>query len=169
MPVTGLRLVCLFCLALTFTFGCAKRSTRGDSVVGGSTDSAVGQTGTQGGATGSNPSSEPLGSNVRDVFFEYDRAALQEDARTTLQSNASSLKSGAGELVLEGHCDNRGTVEYNLALGDRRAHSVREYLVNLGIPGSRLQVISYGEERPFEEGDHEGAWSQNRRVHFRSR
>ncbi len=168
MRINGLRFVCLFCFACALAVGCAKRSTRGDSV-GGATESMLGQTGSSGGGTGSNPASELLGSEVRDVFFEYDRAALREDARATLQTNAATLKSGEGELILEGHCDSRGTVEYNLALGERRAQSVREYLVNLGLPGSRLQAISYGEERPFEEGDHEGAWSQNRRVHFRSR
>jgi peptidoglycan-associated lipoprotein len=70
-------------------------------------------------------------------------------------------------LTIEGHCDERGTTEYNLALGQRRADAARNYLVDLGIDGSRLSTISYGEERPFETGHDESAWSQNRRAHFR--
>ena len=106
-------------------------------------------------------------SNVKDVFFEYDKAELRSDARMILQENVRYLKEHAGaDLTLEGHCDERGTDEYNLALGQRRADAVRTYLVDLGVSGTRLKTVSFGEERPFALGSDESAWSQNRRVHF---
>ena len=107
-------------------------------------------------------------SQVNDVFFDYDKYALRQDARNILQANAKVLQdNNAGSLTLEGHCDERGTAEYNLALGQRRADAVKDYLVNLGMSASAIQTVSYGEERPFDPGHSESAWSQNRRVHFR--
>lgn len=104
---------------------------------------------------------------LTDVFFDYDRYNLREDARLALQGNAQLLMQKADlRLLLEGHCDERGTVEYNLALGDRRAQSVKNFLIEFGVDASRLRTISYGEERPFDHGHDEAAWSQNRRVHF---
>ena len=104
---------------------------------------------------------------VQDVFFDYDKYSLRVDARTILEQNAQVLSRNAGaRILLEGHCDERGTVEYNMALGDRRAQSVKSYLVQFGIDAGRLSTISYGEERPFTQGANEDAWSQNRRVHF---
>jgi len=104
---------------------------------------------------------------LRDVFFDYDKAAIRDDARSTLNENGKSLMNvSTVSVLLEGHCDERGTVEYNLALGQRRADSVKNYLVQYGVDGSRISTISYGEERPFATGSDEGAWSQNRRVHF---
>jgi peptidoglycan-associated lipoprotein len=106
-------------------------------------------------------------SDVKDVFFDYDKAELRSDARMILQENVRYLKEHAGaDLTLEGHCDERGTDEYNLALGQRRADAVRTYLVDLGVSGTRLKTVSFGEERPFALGSDESAWSQNRRVHF---
>lgn len=102
-----------------------------------------------------------------DVFFDYDKANLREDARLTLEGNARMLVQHADvKLLLEGHCDERGTVEYNLALGDRRAQSVKTFLVEFGVDAGRISTISYGEERPFAQGHDESAWSQCRRVHF---
>jgi peptidoglycan-associated lipoprotein len=106
-------------------------------------------------------------SELQDIFFEYDQSSLRSDARRVLDGNAEVLKASAGGVVtLEGHCDERGTVEYNIALGERRAREAKNYLVNLGVPDSQLRTISYGEERPFDPGHDEAAWSQNRRVHF---
>ena len=106
---------------------------------------------------------------LADVFFEYDMYELPADMRRVLQGNARYLKAhSSARLTLEGHCDERGTNEYNLALGQRRAEAVKDYLVDLGVEASRLQTISYGEERPFEMGQNESAWRQNRRVHFRT-
>ena len=104
---------------------------------------------------------------IEDVFFDYDRYNLRDDARMALEGNARVLAANSDlQMILEGHCDERGTVEYNLALGERRARSAKDYLVQFGIEASRLTTISYGEERPFAQGHDEAAWAQNRRVHF---
>jgi peptidoglycan-associated lipoprotein len=104
---------------------------------------------------------------IGDVFFDYDRAELKPEARERLAKNAQFLASQPGLMVtLEGHCDERGTNEYNLALGERRANAAREYLQSLGVAGTRVRTISYGEERPFCTESSEGCWSQNRRAHF---
>jgi peptidoglycan-associated lipoprotein len=105
----------------------------------------------------------PLG----DVFFEFDSADLSSDAEQQLKDNADWLKGNSPKSVMiEGHCDERGTSEYNLALGDRRAKSAKEFLTRLGIGASRLETISYGEERPFALDHNDEAWAKNRRDHF---
>ena len=102
-----------------------------------------------------------------DIFFDYDSTALGEQARETLNLNAEWLRANPSARVeLEGHCDNRGTVEYNLALGARRATSARDYLVSLGIAAERLTTISYGEELSLCQDETETCWARNRRVHF---
>jgi peptidoglycan-associated lipoprotein len=106
---------------------------------------------------------------VRDAFYTYDESTLDDAAQSALTSSANWLKGreGAGyHLLVEGHCDERGTEQYNLALGDRRANSAREFLVTLGVDGSRIRTVSYGEERPFEEGHDDAAMAQNRRAHL---
>jgi peptidoglycan-associated lipoprotein len=105
----------------------------------------------------------PLG----DVFFDYDQNTLTEDARRALQQDAAWLaKWPQTRIRIDGHCDERGTPEYNLALGERRADVVREYLTNLGVKSDRLQMRSLGQEAPFCRGETEVCWSQNRRGHF---
>ena len=105
----------------------------------------------------------PLG----DILFAYDSAALSDEALATLQAHAAWLAQHASARVtIEGHCDERGTVEYNLALGDQRARAVQEYLASRGIPEERLATVSYGKERPLDTGSGEAAWSRNRRAHF---
>jgi peptidoglycan-associated lipoprotein len=103
--------------------------------------------------------------NVGDrVFFGYDKYDLSADARRTLERQAAWLKQYAQvRLVVEGHADERGTREYNLALGERRANALKDYLVALGVPAARLSTVSYGKERPAVLGSNEAAWSQNRR------
>ncbi len=104
---------------------------------------------------------------VKPVFFDYDKAQLSAEARRTLETNARVFRQfGQVSIIIEGHCDERGTEEYNLALGDRRAQATKKFLVELGIPGSRLETISFGEERPFAPGYDEAAFRQNRRAHF---
>ncbi len=101
------------------------------------------------------------------IFFEYDQARLTDAARKQLQSNADWIKGNAGTTIqIEGHTDERGSVEYNLSLGERRAKSVKAYLSSLGIDGKRMTIISYGEEKPLEAGDSESAYSKNRRANF---
>ena len=113
------------------------------------------------------PAEKPKTLDLSDVFFDYDRYNIRGDQLEVLNGNAKLLVDHTGERVLlEGHCDERGTVEYNLALGERRANAVRSFLGQYGVDGSRLTTISYGEEKPFATGSGESAWSQNRRVHF---
>jgi len=106
-------------------------------------------------------------SDLQPAFFDFDSYALRDDARTALDHDAKLLRDNAdAKLTVEGHCDERGTAEYNQALGERRAQAARDYLVNAGIDASRLKVVSYGKERPFDPGHDESAWSKNRRAHF---
>ncbi len=152
--------------------GCPKQSPQpmsyGSTPSTGSDTSRMGETGIgederiqervqQGGAGG------PL----HDVFFGYDSFELSEEARQTLQANATWLQNNAGVRVeIEGHCDDRGTVEYNLALGTKRARAALDYLMTLGVPAERLSVISYGEELPQCMDANESCWQRNRRGHF---
>lgn len=106
-------------------------------------------------------------SPLKDIFFEYDRAIIGDDQKAALNENARWLKANpAARILVEGHCDERGSAEYNLGLGDRRAKAIRDYLVLSGIAPNRIGTISYGKERPFVLGHDENAWKQNRRVHF---
>lgn len=101
------------------------------------------------------------------VFFGYDSSEINAAARAAIESNADVLAlNPTWVIAIEGHCDSRGTPEYNLALGERRAYAVRDYLVGLGVSPDRLQTISYGEEFPFVPGETEEAWASNRRAHF---
>jgi len=104
---------------------------------------------------------------VRDAFFDYDSAAIRADAQPVLQKDADFLKSYPNARVtIEGHCDERGSTEYNLALGQRRANAVKEYLVSLGVSADRLSTTSWGKEKPFCTESNEACWQQNRRGHF---
>ena len=104
---------------------------------------------------------------LADVFFDYDMSEIRADARGPLQANADWMKKWTGtQIMLEGHADSRGSAEYNLALGSRRANSVKEYLVSLGVPMARITVVSKGKEAPFCKDEIESCWQQNRRGHF---
>jgi peptidoglycan-associated lipoprotein len=104
---------------------------------------------------------------LKTIYFDFDQYNIKDEFRETLRQNAQWMKDHPGfSVVLEGHCDERGTGEYNLALGDRRAGSTKQYLTSLGVSGSRLRTISYGEERPAIDGHGESAWSKNRRAQF---
>ena len=104
------------------------------------------------------------GLELQVVYFDFDSAVLRDDARATLKKNAAELRASSAIVTLEGHTDERGTEEYNLALGERRGESARKYLVDLGIPASRLRVVSFGEAKPAVMGHDESAWKWNRRV-----
>jgi peptidoglycan-associated lipoprotein len=109
----------------------------------------------------------PASSPLKDVFFDYDRYDLRGDAREVLRANADWLKKNpSARIEIEGHCDERGTSEYNLALGAKRAQSAKDYLATLGIAGDRLSTISYGEEIPVCKQANEDCWRQNRRARF---
>lgn len=106
--------------------------------------------------------------NLKTIYFDYDRFALGSEAQAALQYDAEILKKApAAKIVAEGHCDERGTDEYNLALGERRARSVVEYLAGLGIPAQLTSTVSYGSELPVDPGHSESAWAKNRRVYLR--
>ncbi len=107
------------------------------------------------------------GGDLTDIYFDYDRAMVLSDARRILEENAGWLRANpSARIVIEGHSDARGTAEYNIALGARRAKAVKKVLVALGVDPSRIETISYGEERPFCSSDAEGCWKLNRRGHF---
>lgn len=114
---------------------------------------------------------ELLARDVQDAYFDYDKSDIREDARATLTRNADSLKGIFADIpdavvVVEGHCDERGSAEYNLALGDRRATSAKDFLTQLGVPSDKLKTISYGKERPQCTESNEDCWQRNRRAHF---
>jgi peptidoglycan-associated lipoprotein len=106
-------------------------------------------------------------SPLRPLFFELDSSDISPEGRGVLEANAAVLKKyGSWTVTIEGHCDERGTAEYNLALGERRALAARAYLVSLGIGADRLRTVSYGKEFPFEPGHDETSYAKNRRAHF---
>lgn len=112
----------------------------------------------------------PLGemSSLADVYFDYDAFLIRPDAGAVLEANAKLLKADSTQTILiEGHCDERGTLAYNLVLGERRARAVTQYLQDLGVPASQIQMTSYGKERPFCTEHSEACWQSNRRAHFR--
>jgi peptidoglycan-associated lipoprotein len=165
--VVGLAVI----LAAALVAGCAKKTNPPDvtQTTPDKTTTGGGGDATQtGGDTGQNPTGDEETRGLKDAFFSYDDYSLSPDARSVLAGDAAHLKEMGGlRVTIEGHCDERGTVEYNLALGQRRADAARKYLVDLGIDAGRLSTISYGKERPFAPGHDESAWSQNRRAHFR--
>lgn len=177
-----LRVFYLF-IMVAFITGCPKQPQRSPQLG----ESEFGGAGGQGAGTGGlndqnlasrdpgarteeriwNEGSDQVGGPLKDVYFDYDSFDLVADARNTLQANAEWLKRNSGAKVeIEGHCDERGTVEYNLALGAKRAKSVRDYLVDLGVSPEQLSTISYGEELPACRESNESCWQQNRRSHF---
>jgi peptidoglycan-associated lipoprotein len=106
-------------------------------------------------------------SPLKPLFFELDSADVSAEGQRVLQENAGIMKKyPAWQITIEGHCDERGTAEYNLALGERRALAAKNYLVSLGVPADKVKTVSYGKEFPFDPGHDDGAWSKNRRAHF---
>ena len=112
--------------------------------------------------------SEEIVIDVEPVYFDFDRSDIRDDEVGTLRGAASVLGDTGSKVVISGHCDNRGSEEYNLALGERRAAAVRRYLANLGVPMRQMTIVSYGEIRPAAQGNTEAAWALNRRAEFES-
>ena len=109
----------------------------------------------------------PIKLSLRDINFDFDKSDLRSDAREMLAEHARKLqKTPKAKVMIEGHCDERGTIEYNIALGERRAFAVKTYLVNFGVDAARLSTISYGKERPLDNRSNEEAWAKNRRAAF---
>jgi peptidoglycan-associated lipoprotein len=112
------------------------------------------------------PQARPI-PELSDIFFDFDRFVIRDDARSGLEANAGLLKSlSSVKILIEGHCDERGTSAYNLVLGERRAQAAAQYLRDLGVPSSQMQITSYGKERPFCAEHSEACWQSNRRAHF---
>ena len=106
-------------------------------------------------------------SDLGTVYFDFDSSGIRSDARTVLKKNAESLRASGANVTIEGHCDERGDEEYNLALGERRANAVKSYLTDLGVSSGQLRTISYGESKPAAVGKDESAWQWNRRAEFK--
>jgi len=116
---------------------------------------------------GSSAPEEVAPVSVNDVYFDFDSYNLTSEAKGTLEVNAREMKRvTTGNVTVEGHCDERGTRAYNLALGEKRANAAKDYLVSMGVDASRINTVSYGKERPFDDGHDESAWAKNRRAHF---
>jgi peptidoglycan-associated lipoprotein len=159
-------MVCIFIAALMGSVACSKKN----APVATMDPSAELQDADLGAGEFRSPADiDPaLAAIFQNILFNYDEFALTPQARATLDGIATWMKSNPAKLVLvEGHCDERGTNEYNLALGDRRANSAKTYLTQLGIDGARIYTISYGEERPVAMGSSEAAWVKNRRGEFK--
>jgi peptidoglycan-associated lipoprotein len=162
-----LGVVVLGLLVAAVGMGC---SAKKPTPVGGAPGAGLGEEGLAGGGSLDRYKQGALGTGdqgpLKDVHFPFDSYELDDQARTILRDNGNWLRDHASaKAEIEGHCDERGTVEYNLALGAKRAHSVKDYLVALGVSADRLTTISYGEELPLCQEHNESCWQTNRRVH----
>ncbi len=159
-------LVCLFIAALMGSVACSKKNPPPAAL---DTNAELQNADLGAGEFRSPADIDPaLAAIFKNILFNYDEFSLTPQARAILDGIAGWLKNNPAKLVLiEGHCDERGTNEYNLALGDRRANSAKTYLTQLGIDGARIYTISYGEERPLDPGHSEAAWVKNRRGEFK--
>ncbi|MCB9092644.1 MAG: peptidoglycan-associated lipoprotein Pal [Halobacteriovoraceae bacterium] len=155
----------LFLSTVLIMAGCSssKKKDRGDGL-----DSEGGELSDQGLSLELNGSSDNMTAGaISTVYFAFDSATISDAARATLDANSEYLKSNSDvQVQIEGHCDERGSVQYNLALGERRANAVRDYLVAMGVDSARITTISYGKERPIDLGHDEAAWARNRRGNF---
>jgi peptidoglycan-associated lipoprotein len=166
-----LGLVMSLMVVLAVSSGCHKKPKAITPTLGGPSTAAP-----TGGSTGeglnqnvdlNNLAWQPA-TDLQKIYFDYNKFTLRSDATQILNANAQKMKAEPANVYwqIEGHCDERGTQEYNLALGEKRALAVREYLITLGVPGDRILTISYGEERPEQDGHDESAWKFNRRAQF---
>lgn len=161
-----LRKLALGLVACVVVVGCKGKQTQSDQ--------PIETTPTGGAAIDSSPLSfDPMGSDsgkingLVTVHFGYDKSSLDSQAKKDIATNVEWMKSNpAAKVQIEGHCDSRGTIEYNVALGERRANAVKAYMISLGISNDRLSVISYGKEKPLDSTDSEAAWAKNRRANF---
>jgi peptidoglycan-associated lipoprotein len=146
--------------------GCSKKPAPAPPVTAPATKPAATPPVTTPTPTVTTPETPPARIELQDAFFDYDKSELKSEARMVLTQDGEFLMANpGGKVMIEGHCDERGTNEYNLALGDRRARAAKDFLVKYGVDPARIETISYGEERPFATGHDESAWAQNRRAH----
>jgi peptidoglycan-associated lipoprotein len=159
-------MVCIFIAALASSIACSKKQTAPNLA----TDTPQLEEADLGAGDfkAIDPNDPVLSAIFKPIPFNYDQFSLTPQGCATLDGVAAWMKSNTTKMVLiEGHCDDRGTAEYNLALGDRRANSVKTYLMQLGVDSARIYTISYGEERPVAVGNTEAAWAKNRRGEFK--
>ncbi|MFO8083997.1 MAG: peptidoglycan-associated lipoprotein Pal [Desulfobacterales bacterium] len=185
----GMLCILLLMVALMMTLGCSKKQIKADESAIGKIDSYdVGEEGAREGVLSEEEEAARRSAAeeqylmdekkrqemirqqqfvAEDIYFDFDQAVIRPDAQEILRKKAEYMHENPRvSVVIEGHCDDRGTAEYNLALGERRALAAKAFLMNMGISGSRLMTISYGEERPVDPGNNEEAWAKNRRAHF---
>jgi peptidoglycan-associated lipoprotein len=144
----------------------APASTPGPGIARPAGPALGGPSTARGTATPPRPAEFTISQHLADVHFDFDRYDIRPADARTLDANAGWLKKNDGLILIEGHCDERGTNEYNLALGERRAQAAMNYLVAQGVSAARISTISYGKERPVCAGHDEGCWARNRRAHF---
>lgn len=174
-----------FLVVAVVATGCSKKQTVKSDAGAGAAASAAGDAAAKDDAASKQAPAQPVmtakqaeaargmavteekSSPFADVLFDFDKSDIRDDAKRICQEVAAYMKKNPGKkLLVEGHCDDRGTAEYNMALGDRRASSVKNYLVSLGVPASALSTVSFGKERPVDPAQNEDAWAKNRRAHF---
>ena len=160
--------VVLTTAAFGMATGCAMFGGSEDEEASGSGEFSEGGLGGSGSLSGDESGAIEV-SELQSIYFDFDRAVIRDDQKPAMRSNASAAQQHEEWriIVVEGHTDERGTEEYNLALGERRANSVKQYLVNTGIPASRVDTVSFGESKPAVQGHDEAAWKWNRRSDFR--
>lgn len=148
--------------------GCAKKAPVADTTPPMDSEFSDGRDGAEDSYAGDTNTGVPV-AGIAPVYFALDSSQITSDYQAALSAGAGMLKSSTGQVVIEGHCDERGSEEYNFALGERRASSVRKYLYNLGVPMNQMEIVSYGEARPAVSGYGESAWRLNRRAEFKVR
>jgi len=168
-PLYQRLLVLLVLVTVTLAFGCAKKPVSDDGMAGGpaADTGGTGQDSSFSSQSVSDSAAPQVPASLQRIHFDFDSYVLSPESKATLQDNADYLKAYTGKRVqIEGHCDERGSDEYNLVLGEKRARATKAYLVSLGIDDRRIDVISFGEERPLDPASNENAWAKNRRAEF---
>lgn len=159
-------IVAISASAFLFTAGCAEKPKTGEAGMAPGAEAGKGA-GVGEAGLGDVPKSVEESSALKDIHFDFDKSVVTDVSKETLKANAGWLKkNGGNKIQIEGHCDERGTNEYNLALGDRRAAAAKNYLVLLGIDAKRISTVSYGEEKSLCTQQTEDCWAKNRRGHF---
>tara|TARA_B110001454_G_scaffold219111_1_gene250081 strand:- start:89350 stop:89880 length:531 start_codon:yes stop_codon:yes gene_type:complete len=163
------KLICILAIAVAFVNCRGKEEKPSDATPTESTGPTAENSAVDSTAMSFDPSGSDSGKidGLKTVFFDYDKSTLSGEAKKVIAGNVEWMKKNTNAKVqIEGHCDNRGSIEYNVALGERRANAVRDYMASLGISGNRLATISYGEEKPLVSSENESAWKKNRRANF---
>lgn len=154
----------LLSIVVALTSHCSKKSAQPTTASAGDATSSQTTSNAPISMDESSSSSETLTNTSSTIYFDYDQATLNSEARSVLQKMAADIKNRTNKINIEGHCDERGSNEYNLALGESRARAVKDYLKKLGVSSDKINTTSFGEEKPADLGQGEGAWAKNRRA-----